>query len=343
MQADKQEREVLGKALDEWKDAGLLTPEHAAQLRGTIKAKESGTEQLAHYFFIIAVCCALLAFGALFIDEKLLQRLQQTFLLHNITIAVAAMILSAICFRFARRQRPVVSVAAYELYLVPGTLTALISLVYICKETGNGDGYTFFLGLASIMLGALCIVFRSRMLWCGFLLAGMGWFGAFSTVHSHDNLFLGMNYPVRFTLFGLLVLVLSWGQRKIPRLDGYYRISYHAGLLIFFTALWGLSVFGNYGYLDQWAAVRQTQVLGFSFLFGAATGIALYLGIRYDDPAVRDYSILFLLLNLYTRYFEYFWNSMNKGLFFLFLALSFWLLGRWLNKRKTREQIPGKP
>ncbi|MBL4678753.1 MAG: hypothetical protein JKY70_21555, partial [Mucilaginibacter sp.] len=34
----------------------------------------------------------------------------------------------------------------------------------------------------------------------------------------------------------------------------------------------------------------------------------------------------------YTKYFEYFWESTNKTIFFAILALSFWLVGRKAEK-----------
>lgn len=334
IQADKQEQELLHKALDEWQSSGQLNAEQAAQLKATIVPKKDERQQLAQYFFIIAVSCGLLAFGALFIDEKVLARLQKIFLLQNLTISIGSAILALVCFWQAQKQKPKVEASVYELYLIPGTLSAIISLVYLCKDIGNGDSYTLFLGLAALLLLALSLIFRSRLIWIGFIAASMGWYGAFSSVHSQGNRFLGMNYPMRFTIFGLVVLGAAFLVKSIPRIAANFKLTYHAGLLIFFTGLWGVSVFGNYGDYQQWAAVRQTQVIGYAILYGIAAGAGLFIGIRNNDAAVRDYSIFFLLLNLYTRYFEYFWNSMNKGLFFLVLAVSFWLVGRWLNGRK---------
>jgi len=47
-------------------------------------------------------------------------------------------------------------------------------------------------------------------------------------------------------------------------------------------------------------------------------------------------------VNLYTRYFEYFWDGMNKGLFFLILAIAFGFTG-WFLDRKTKslQKSPG--
>ena len=42
---------------------------------------------------------------------------------------------------------------------------------------------------------------------------------------------------------------------------------------------------------------------------------------------LRGYGLVFLGLNLSTRFFEWFWNSLNKGLFFIIVGLSLWVLG----------------
>lgn len=331
---DKAAQETLLNAIEDWKASGLVNDELAQKLKATVVIKKSERQQLAGYFFIIAVSCALLAFGALFLDEKLLQKLQRTFLLQNITIAIGSAILSAVCYWQAVKRRPRIDQSTFEIYLIPGALTTLISLVYFCKDFGNGTAYSIFLGMAALLFFSLSYWLRSTVLWVCFLLSAMGWYGAFSTAFSHDNLFLGMNYPVRYTLFGALLLALAYAQRSIRRLAGMQYITLQAGLLVFLTGLWGVSVFGNYGHLDEWQAVRQTKVLGYAICSALITGGILYFGIRKDVRPARDYGILFLLLNLYTRYFEYFWEALNKGLSFLILALSFGILGWWLSRRK---------
>jgi hypothetical protein len=41
----------------------------------------------------------------------------------------------------------------------------------------------------------------------------------------------------------------------------------------------------------------------------------------------RGFGLTFLFINLYTRYFEYFWNTLHKAIFFALLAISFWFIG----------------
>ncbi len=338
MQADKDEEKILKQALEEWRSAGIISPEQENVMRESIVPRSTERQQLAQYFFIVAVSSALLAFGALFIDEKLLEHLRRTFLLSNFTISIVAALLAAIGFWYGHHKRRSISTVSHEIYILPGALCTFVALVYLCKETGNGEGYTFFTGLAAVTFLALSLAFRSRVLWISCLAAAMGWYGAFSTVYSRDNLFLGMNYPMRFTVFGVLVILLSWVQKKIPAMRSMQALSYHIGLLILFTGLWGVSIFGNFNTLDAWQAVRQARMLPFAIASGIIMAGGLFLGIHRNDDVLRDYSILFLLLNLYTRYFEYFWSSLNKGLFFLVLAISFGLLARWLSRTKIEAR-----
>jgi hypothetical protein len=41
----------------------------------------------------------------------------------------------------------------------------------------------------------------------------------------------------------------------------------------------------------------------------------------------KGVALVFIFLNLYSRFFEYLWEGMHKALFFAILAVSFWLLG----------------
>ena len=55
-----------------------------------------------------------------------------------------------------------------------------------------------------------------------------------------------------------------------------------------------------------WHEVRQIHVLAYSYsIWRSWAAVSFYLGIRcYKDDLARDFGVLFLLINLYTRYFE---------------------------------------
>jgi len=337
MEVDKSEWELLQRAIREWEHTGHLTAEKADELKKSVGFAGSERLQIAQYFFFIALFCTLLAFGAIFLDEKLLEKIKAYFSWSDLVIALITALLSVLWFWYIGKKRNQVSNTAYETYMVLGGLSVLTSLVYFCKEAAIDKTYTALLSLAALLLLIIARAFRSKALWIAAIGATIGWFGVFSNWLSNDNLFLGMNYPMRYTALGMLILAIALLQQQIKQVSFGQRITYVAGLILFFLGLWGISIFGNYSGLAEWQQVRQVHVLAYSLVFGIAAAISFYLGIRYKDELARDFGVLFLLINLYTRYFEYFWDSMNKGIFFLILAITFGFVG-WLLERKRKAK-----
>ena len=96
----------------------------------------------------------------------------------------------------------------------------------------------------------------------------MGWYGTLST-YIYRQAFFGMNYPLRFSVFGLSYWLL------IPVIEKYAlhhspSVSHCHRIVILFTGLWGVSIFGNFSHLDEWSRVRQVHVLACAFVFGLA-------------------------------------------------------------------------
>ena len=338
MEVDKNEWAAIQSALEEWERTGKLSAEQAGDLKKTVVIKRTDREQIAQYFFFIALFCALMAFGAIFLNEKLLEKIKLYFSWNDLAIAAITAVLSVIWFLYVGRKRTRLSLVAYEIYMVLGGLSVLTSLIYVCKQIGTDKTYTTFLSLSCIILTILSMIFRSRSLWIGAIISFISWFGAFSTWQSANNLFLGMNYPVRYAVLGLLLMAVAVVQMRIVRVAFAHRITYIMGLFLFFIALWCVSIFGNYNTIVGWQQVRQVHVLAYSIVFGLAAALSFYLGIRFKEDLAKDFGVLFLLINLYTRYFEYFWDSMNKGIFFLILAITFGFLGWWLERKKHASE-----
>ena len=160
-------------------------------------------------------------------------------------------------------------------------------------------------------------------------------------VSGHGMYFLGMNYPLRFVIFGAALTALGIAGRHSfvnanattsslsvkERLLSMSTQTKVIGLLNLFVALWIMSIFGNYGDMSHWQKVRQYELLHWSILFGAVALAAIWYGLRQDDGVLRGFGLTFLFINLYTRFFEYFWDSIHKAAFFVVLAISFWYLG----------------
>lgn len=334
MELDKEQYEVVSRALTEWEQAGKLAPEVVKDLRADMSVRRNDRQQLAQYFFFIALSCTLLAFAAIFLSEKLLERIKAYFAWSDYAVAGITAALSALWFWYVGRRRRDTKSSAYEIYMALGGLSVLTCLVYVCKAAhAETTYYTTFLLLSTISLLSLGALMRSSVLWLGGLLALTGWFGAATAGHEQGYLFLGMNYPVRYVVFGALLLAAALGLRKTGKLFFARQLTYVIALSVFFLALWAVTVFGNFNSLERWQHARQSQIVIYSVFLAIASGISFYLGIRFRDTTARDFGVIFLLVNLYTRYFEYFWDTMNKGLFFLVLAITFGLLGRWLEKK----------
>ena len=54
-----------------------------------------------------------------------------------------------------------------------------------------------------------------------------------------------------------------------------------------------------------------------------------------EGRAGKRCRLVFLFLHLYTRFFESLWSSLDKGLFFLMLGATFWMLHTYAQRLWT--------
>lgn len=216
-------------------------------------------------------------------------------------------------------------------------LAAAVFFLGVAIDRGTGHYSVLFL-IASLLYALLGLWFPSALVWVFGLLSLGAWMGTETGyVSGHGMYFLGMNYPLRFVVFGgALALLGIAGQHVSARFDGSTAAARLLsmspqtkviGLLNLFIALGIMSIFGNYGDMYEWHRARQYELFHWSLLFGAASIAAIWYGLRRDDGVLRGFGLTFLFINLYTRFFEYFWDSLHKAVFFAILAASFWYVG----------------
>ncbi|MCQ4052065.1 hypothetical protein FK514_29855, partial [Klebsiella pneumoniae] len=80
-----------------------------------------------------------------------------------------------------------------------------------------------------------------------------------SLTTSDLEVWLGMNYPIRFVLFGGALLALCYGAQSLLRQRQLFTVSKAMGLTYLFIALWILSIFGNYD-AESWYQVSQARL-----------------------------------------------------------------------------------
>lgn len=349
MKVDKKEAEVLDRAIEKWEEDELIDTDLALKLKDSYESTKGDYRTLTFYAFIAAVSCAILAFGALVLDEKWIERMRTYFAFSEFTIGFMFAGLTALFVWMLRKRKktaPTAQLANESLSLLIA-LSASVSIAYFGKAFGQNERqYYYLIFAAAIAFGALGYLVQSRLLWTSMIAAFCGWFAGYTyeAAINAKGLFLGMNMPLRLTLFCAILLLLSaFVVKRFAALKYFHNNSYYVSwALLLFTA-WLLSIFGHYD-LDLWFRLKQSRVLFWAIGYTLFLVAALFYAIKQKDNTLRDMVLLFLIVNIYTRYFEYFWDITNKGLFFAIMALSFWFVGKKLEqyRKHTDPKLTSK-
>lgn len=217
-------------------------------------------------------------------------------------------------------------------YPKTGNAILVIASLTLCGDLFTiGDGFSIGDNHWTILLLITCIIYfliaylkKNELLLIMALLALATWFGMESGyVSGWGAYFLGLNYPLRFAIVSPFVILIGVLHKNVKflELSSFVRIYYSIGLLYLNLSLWMLSIFGNYGNMYFWHKATHTELLLLVFVWLLVDGVIFFIGTRFDDRMFVGYAVVFSAINLYTRYFEYFWNEMHKSLFFILLGI----------------------
>lgn len=331
---NKQDKELVDEVIAHWQEQGLVDVDKANQLRESIDEKSFEWKILARYAFWVALASLIFAVFSLFADDTLTLFVQKFFETPNVVFCIFFLALAVVFYflGFRSKSRSPDNMFTSETLMLAGSFSTAACIGFLGRFIDRETHYFTFLFLLSIVVYAvLAVKLKSKLIWV-FTLVALGiWFATETALHSDWGWkFWGMNFPLRFTIFGMLLTASAvWIQPKIKIVKPFDGISFVIGLLYTMIALWGLSIFGNYSSFDDWTLVRQVEILYWGILaIVLSLALALY-GLKKKDTIARDIGFVFFLLNLYTRFVEYLWDNMNRAIFFLLLAISFWLVGRW--------------
>ncbi|MET3114812.1 hypothetical protein AAKU52_002551 [Pedobacter sp. CG_S7] len=332
MKLDQEKSEFLDEMLNQWQEQNLLTAEEVKKLQGTYETKTFDWRRLAQYSFWIAMACGVISLGALLVDKAILIYLEKLFdtpdSLISIFSAVAAGILYYIGFKRSKTHQ--MQIFSNDAIIFTAVMLTANSIAYLGKALGNNNSHFSLLILCSVLIyGILAFIFKSRLIWAFVILSFGVWFGTETGYLSRWNwYFLGLNFPLRFVFFGIALIAFALFFKNHKKFGLFYNTTYIGGMIYLFVSLWLISVFGNYGSIEEWYKVSQISLFYWALLSAAACMVSIFSGLKYRDDVAREFGITFLFLNLYTRYFEYFWDSWHKALFFCVLAASFWIIGK---------------
>lgn len=321
--------------------AGAISEEGATKILSVVTPQSFDWRRLTRYALWVSIISLVISVTAVLRDEWIMQILKNLFLAHAAVKMGVFGFIAFICYTMGsiRRRRRPQNVYTNEALMFLGVLSTAGAIFSLGEWISSTSGhFSLLILLASISYGILGFFLNSGLILCFGILSLGGWLGAETGYMSEwGSYYLGLNYPLRFVIFGGAFLALTTLLRKSVAFKPFYNITRNMALLYLFLALWMLSIFGNYGDMSAWYEVKQYELFHWSLLFGAASAVSIYLGCKWDEAPYRGFGITFLFLNLYTRFFELFWNTLHMALFFFLLAVSLWYLASrsekiWLSK-----------
>ncbi len=331
MKLTKKKAAIVTAAIEHWGGTGIVSEDQKQMLLNDVEVIGFDWKRLAKYSFWVSIICIVISVASIFADEMLLALLEKVFNAPDSIRFIVASSIAALLYMFGLKRRKSKPLNTYSneavFFLGVMATAAAVGFLGMAIDTGSGH-FSLLILLASIIYGILGLYFPSKLVWIFALLSIGSWMGTETGyISGWGAYYLGMNFPLRFVIFGLGLTLAScsfhsWDQRR-----DFVRPTRVMGLLYFFIALWIMSIFGNYGDMYQWESAKQIELFHWSLIFAVAAIGAMYHGIKEDDGMTRGFGITFLFINLYTRFFEYFWDTTHKAIFFAILAVSFWFLG----------------
>jgi hypothetical protein len=332
MDVSKKEAAAIRRTLDYWQKSSLIAADQAAVLRADLKVIPFDWRLLARLSFIVAIISIVTALAAIAADEVLLKLLAAIFdAPHYVKLIMLSLLSAAILsFGYEQRLQHPQRIFSTEAIMFLGVLSIAGAVYQFGMTFDNGSGrYSLLLLISFVVYGVLALKLQSNLIWIFALVSIGGWFGAETGYMSGwGAYYLGMSYPLRFVVFGGALTAAAFGIQNIKIFEICRRSTLVMGLLYLFIALWILSIWGNTGHWMR----GHGELFLWSLLFGAAACAAIVHGLKTGDGVTRGFGIVFLFINLYTRYFEYFWDGMHKAIFFAVIAVSFWMIGRHAEK-----------
>lgn len=174
-----------------------------------------------------------------------------------------------------------------------------IVLLFVCAALAAATAYGFSLRWP-LFLAAL------------FLFHGVGSWGAYV---GHGAYVFDIQHPPSMALAATLVMLLGIIHRRsedgdLARYSGFGHIMIVFGLLYLNCSLWFMS-------LDWWDghSVADVRVI-WTLVFAAAALGQIVIGAFLKDSLFTGFGVVFLAINLYTQFFERFWDKMSIAMFF---------------------------
>lgn len=332
MELNKKQDKFLQQAIQYWSCKHHITHEQAEKLKQSYTVRGFNWKKLSQYATWVALACIALAVTVLFADQHFLQLLRRIFSSTALGGCLVLTALAVLCYLLGwrtKRTNPA-RIITTQAYFIAGVLCTAGAIYYFNLALLLPRSINSLLFLASgLLYGVLGWKLRVKLIWVIALLTFGIWYGEETNRLSlWGYYFWGMNQHLRYVLLGAIMVAISLVLKSIKAFSFFQPATYTVALLYLFSSLWTLSIFGNYADMNVWENIPQIELLPWVLLLLLISLVAIFYGLKKEDATARKFGLVFLFMNLYTRYFEYCWETSHKALFFFLLALSFWFVGR---------------
>jgi hypothetical protein len=184
-------------------------------------------------------------------------------------------------------------------------------------------------------VAAFATAYKYRLRW-PLLLALLFLFHGIGSWHGYAGrgaYFAGINDEKTTALVALLCVVFGWWHEakfeagQLRRHLGFGSLYINVGLLYLNLSLWFLTL--------------PRGGLAWVLLFTAACIGQIVAGARLKDSRFTGFGIVFLSIDLYTRFFEHFWDRWSAGSFFLIAGVAAMALGYVFERLARKSAAPG--
>lgn len=224
-----------------------------------------------------------------------------------------------------------------EIYL-PKTSSAIIAVssIFLSADiftisyiiTHNKDNFLFLSLISIIIFFIIAYIKRNYAVLSIAVIGLITWYG-FEGFDIIPEMTLNINNYIRFISMSMLIFLIGITDINKRLGEKYYRFSmiyYTIGLLYINIIFAIMSIYGNNTYPIIFKD-KSLILLIYSILFLLFDIITLIIGYKLKISLVVKYSIFFIILNMYIRYFEYFYLKMNIWIFFIILGMTTIFIG----------------
>ncbi len=204
-------------------------------------------------------------------------------------------------------------------------------------STGSDD-WPSLVGVDTGLLLVAAYGLQNRLVLIDACINAFVWFGGSTGyVSGWGAYWLGMNYPVRFLVAGVVTLAVAWVHaRWAPEAWRHFsRVWTHFGLFVMHLSLWFLSLFGYFETTVRWDGTEGER-LAFSAAWAVFCLGCFAVASAFGLQVVGTYATVFLVIDVYTFYFQFVVRHSAEWWFVHLLLVGGSLvgLGLWAERRR---------